>query len=289
MRANAGSSRLPLGDDGPCLVVAVERALDRVGIGDALEVREQLLVGPVALLGPEEDPEPFADAATLEALDPVGGPGLLDDVGQFVGQEVASVRRGGRVPARVEHDVVAGGEGDGVDAPGGLGGAGVVVDPYRGEVDPEPRLHHRTGRVIERASATRHRPVDVGGSGVEHARIGARGGFALDRRGVAPRLDRRRGGEGRDGRPGRQDAPRRPQHHRDHLAPAERILGAHRQPVPADPGGRTRPRASSMLLSIDFVAAPLGSSGLGPIPMGPGSGWAGAGGGSAGLGRRGAE
>ena len=58
----------------------------------SVEVVVELLVGPVALLDAEEDPDPFADAAPLEPLDASVRLRLLDDVGELVGQQVPSRR-----------------------------------------------------------------------------------------------------------------------------------------------------------------------------------------------------
>jgi hypothetical protein len=78
---------------------------------------------------------------------------LLDGVRQFVSEQALAFAVVRGVLARGEVDVLAGGEGGGVDGFGRGGSGSVGVDEYAAEVGIEAGLHEVAGVVVERLAA----------------------------------------------------------------------------------------------------------------------------------------
>ena len=78
-----------------------------------------------------------------------GGPRLLDDVGELVGDQRAAVAGRGCVRTRPEEHVAADRECGRAEPPGRGSRRRVGVDPHGGEVVPQPRLERTAGGSIQ--------------------------------------------------------------------------------------------------------------------------------------------
>lgn len=84
----------------------------------------------------------IGDSQTISALGAVHGTlALLQDVGEFVGEHSFARCAGGVVPALLEHDVRAGGEGVCLDRFGCLMRGGIGVGAHVGETRAESSFH----------------------------------------------------------------------------------------------------------------------------------------------------
>ncbi len=151
-------------------------------LGQAVEdVRQAQAVHHVAACRAELLSGCGASGAEFAALNRRAGRfTLLDGVGEFVRDELATLCGVGRVLAGIEVDVAAGGEGFGAEAPRQLLGLAIGVDAHAREIGAESGLHEAAQRCRQGLAAAT--------AGLDASRGGAidRGvalAFALDERG----------------------------------------------------------------------------------------------------------
>jgi hypothetical protein len=87
---------------------------------------------------------------------------LLNDVDQFVGQQVLSDACVGREGSRFKEDLIAMGKRQGIQRLGGVMGILVSMHPHLAEILIEARLHDRAGGWVEGLPRQTQYLVDIG-------------------------------------------------------------------------------------------------------------------------------